>query len=389
MVELEPGSVQSLGLLGIDCLHYYVRDVERSQRFYVDRMDFAEPGESGPKLTREGRQRSVAFQAGGCVVVCSTPAGEGGRAWRYLSKHPDGIGTIVFRVEDIDRTFRFLEERGATPIQDVQRVPDQGGRFCTFSITTPFGDTTFRFVQRIGTSTLYPGLVPHSRPLGATNAFGFTHFDHVTSNFQTMLPALMWLERVMGFERFWEVQFHTDDVSHDHGQAGSGLRSAVLWDAQSGIKFANNEPQRPHFKASQINVFHEEHRGDGVQHVALGVSDIISAVRGLRERGVEFMRTPSAYYDLLPGRLERSGIGTLDEDLDTLRELEILVDGAERGRYLLQIFIKDSAGLYASPEAGPFFYEIIQRKGDQGFGAGNFRALFESIERQQQQPGRS
>jgi 4-hydroxyphenylpyruvate dioxygenase len=167
------------------------------------------------------------------------------------------------------------------------------------------------------------------------------------------------------------------------------LKSIVMYDPDSGVKFANNEPARPFFKASQINIFTEDLRGDGVQHVALGVDDIVAAVRGLRARGVEFMPTPGSYYDLLPERLEQHGIGALDEDLGTLRDLSILVDGDGAKRYLLQIFLKESAGLYNEPEAGPFFFEIIQRKGDKGFGAGNFRALFESIEREQQRSRRA
>jgi 4-hydroxyphenylpyruvate dioxygenase len=155
------------------------------------------------------------------------------------------------------------------------------------------------------------------------------------------------------------------------------------------VKFANNEPWRPAFKSSQINVFNEDHRGDGIQHAALTVQDILAAVRGLRSRGVEFMPTPATYYEALPDRIRTSGIGKIDEDVATLRELEILIDGAGPGAYLLQIFLRDSAGLYHEPEAGPFFFEIIQRKGDQGFGAGNFRALFESIEREQVKEHRS
>jgi 4-hydroxyphenylpyruvate dioxygenase len=199
-----------------------------------------------------------------------------------------------------------------------------------------------------------------------------------------MAPALLWLEHVLGFERFWDVEFHTDDVKKRSGHAGSGLRSAVMWEPKSGVKFANNEPYRPHFRESQINIFHEEHRGDGIQHLAMAVADIVTAVRQLRARGVEFMPTPSEYYDALPERLEHLGVDELEEDLAELRELEILVDGDGKQGYLLQIFLKDSANFYHSSDAGPFFYEIIQRKGDQGFGAGNFRALFESIERHQQ-----
>jgi 4-hydroxyphenylpyruvate dioxygenase len=156
-----------------------------------------------------------------------------------------------------------------------------------------------------------------------------------------------------------------------------------MWDPRSGIKFANNEPQRPGFKTSQINIFHEDHRGDGVQHVALGVADILEAVRGMRQRGVEFMPTPKPYYSALPDRLRALGVGAVAESLTDIEDLEILVDGDGPGRYLLQIFLKDSAVTHRHPDAGPFFYEIIQRRGDQGFGAGNFRALFESIERAQ------
>jgi 4-hydroxyphenylpyruvate dioxygenase len=381
--------VESLGIKRLEAIHYYVHDLERSRRFYVEKMDFAEVGESGPELTENGRQKSVVFEAGACTVICSMPSGEGGRAARYLKKHPDGIGTLVMEVEDIDKTFALLEAREGTPITDIQCFEDDGGWLKTFNITTPFGDTTFRFVQREGFRTLFPGMAVHAPPKGGKNRFGFTHFDHVTSNFQTMAPALLWMEHVLGFERFWDVEFHTDDVTKDRRDHGSGLRSVVMWDPKSGVKFANNEPFRPHFKASQINIFNEDHRGDGVQHVALGVGDILACVRGLRARGVEFMPTPGSYYDMLPERLARIGVEKIDEDVETLRELEILVDGAANRSYLLQIFLKDSAGLYNSPEAGPFFYEIIHRKGDEGFGAGNFRALFESIERQQKVEGRA
>ena len=377
--------VESLGMKRIESVHYYVHDLERSRHFYTKVMDFAEIGGSSEELTERGREKSVAFMAGNCVVTCIAPQGEGGRAWRYLRKHPDGIGTLNFEVADVQKAFDLLERRGGTPIDDVARQGDATGEIAFFSIATPFGDTTFRFIERKGYRPLFPGFEAYKEPRGGTNAFGFVGFDHTTSNFQTMSPALLWLEHVLGFERYWEVQFHTKDVAADH-RHGSGLRSVVMWDPGSGVKFANNEPWRPFFKDSQINVFHEQHRGDGVQHLALGVKDIIPCVRGLRERGLEFMPTPGAYYDLLPERLKKMGVLRIDEDIATLRELEILVDGDREHSYLLQIFLKEAAGLYREPEAGPFFFEIIQRKGDEGFGAGNFRALFESIERQQRAP---
>ena len=376
-----------LGIRNIEALHYYVRDLERTRSFFVDKLDFAELGGGSAELERDGRQRSAAFRAGEATFVIHQPLGDGGRAWRYLRKHPEGVGTVVLAVEDAERAFRLLDERGATFITDVQHFQDDGGTLAMFSITTPFGDTTFRFVERRGYGPLFPGFVAAPASTAPTNRFGFQRIDHITSNFQTMKPALLWMQHVLGFEQFWEIYFHTNDVAaasvdgkRDHG---SGLKSVVMWDPASGLKFANNEPFRPFFKESQINLFSEDNRGDGVQHSALAVADIVGAVRGLREHGVEFMPTPGTYYDLLPERLRTTTIGALDEDLAVLRDLEILVDGAKPHEYMLQIFLKEAAGLYHDPEAGPFFFEIIQRKGDQGFGAGNFRALFEAIEREQ------
>jgi 4-hydroxyphenylpyruvate dioxygenase len=388
-VNLEP-----IGIRRLEALHYYVHDLERSRRFYTRMMDFAETAASSPEFTRDTHQRSALFEAGNVKVLVSEPTGTGtSDASLHLRKHPDGVGMLVFEVDDIDRTFRLVESRGGTPTTDVVTVRESPGTFQTFGITTPFGDTEFRFVSRRDFPALYPCLLRHPEPLGGTNRFGFGHIDHVTSNFLTMKPALLWMEHVLGFEEFWEVQFHTADVTKQRDAAmqahGSGLRSVVMRDPHSGVKFANNEPWRPDFQASQIQLFHEDLRGDGVQHAALTVKDILAATKGLRERGVEFMPTPGSYYDMLPERLVRIGVERVDEAIATLRELGILVDGGARGSYMLQIFLKDSAGLYQEPAAGPFFFEIIQRKGDEGFGAGNFRALFESIEREQQKEGRA
>ncbi len=378
--------LESLGIKRIEGIHYYVHDLERSRRFYTELFDFAETWRSGPELEAAGRQRSACFSAGNIDVVCSQPLGTGGRAARFLAKHPDGVGTLVFEVEDIERTFRLLEARGGTPIDDIETYTDDAGTLRQFSITTPFGDCTFRFRERKGFRALYPGAVACPPGTGGKNRFGFADIDHVTSNFQTMKPMLLWLEHVLGFEELWHVSFHTSDVDPAR-RTGSGLKSIVMWDPPSFVRFANNEPARPFFKSSQINIFNEELRGDGVQHVALTVDDIVTAVRGLRQAGVTFMPTPGSYYELLPARIAQSGIGKIDEDIAILRELEILVDGAEHHAYMLQIFLKEAAGLYGDAKAGPFFFEIIQRKGDRGFGAGNFRALFESIEREQHKAG--
>lgn len=372
------------GIKRLEGIHYYVHDLERSRRFYTEQLDFAETWRSTPETEKLGRQRAACFQAGNVMVVCSSPIGEGGRAARFLAKHPDGVGTLIFEVDDIERTFALIEERGGTPIDEIQTFQDDGGTLRQFSITTPFGDTTFRFREHRGYRSLFPGAAPHQG--GGNNRFGFDQIDHVTSNFQTMKPMLLWLEHVLGFEQLWEVEFHTSDVDPAR-KTGSGLKSIVMWDPISQTRFANNEPARPFFRSSQINIFNEELRGDGVQHVALTVGDIVTAVKDLRGAGVTFMPTPGSYYDMLPERIAKSGIKVIDEDIDVLRDLGVLVDGDHHHAYMLQIFLRESSGLYKDLSAGPFFYEIIQRKGDRGFGAGNFRALFESIEREQQKQG--
>lgn len=380
-------SKDHLGIKKIDSLHYYVHDLERSRQLFVDQLDFAEIGGSSPKMEERSGQRSRVFAAGEVMFVFMESLREGSRAARFLSKHPEGVGALVFEVEDADHAFAFLDAREGTMMSEVERFEDEGGYLKTFSITTPFGDCTFRFVERGGYRGIFPGYRSHETPKGGSNAFGFGHIDHVTSNFPTMAPALLWMEHVLGFERYWQIEFHTEDVAGP-SEHGSGLKSKVMWDPHSGVKFANNEPKRPHFRESQINLFSEDHKGSGVQHTALTVESIIPAVRALRERGVDFMPTPGSYYDSMPERLKTGGIGWIDEDIDELRDLQILIDGKEEHSYLLQIFLKEAAVLHHASEAGPFFLEIIQRKGDRGFGGGNFRALFESIERDQRARGR-
>lgn len=375
---------KELGIKRLEDIVFYVHDVERSQSFYCDTIDFALIGRSEPGWEDRARERTRIFEAGHCRVTAVQPLAADSTSGRYLRRHPDGISALVFEVEDVARTFEVLDARGATLVDDVRWYDaPEGGRLGSFEITTAFGEGLFRFVERAGYAGLGEGMA-FSRPSGPTNRFGFERYDHITSNFLTLKPMVLWCEEVLGLERYWDIAFHTDDVAPDNDH-GSGLKSVVLWDPHSGVKFANNEPMRPFFEASQIYTFVVENHGPGFQHAAMTTRDIIATVRGLRERGVAFMPTPGTYYDALPDRLERVGVGGIDEDIALLRELGILVDGKEKGEYLLQIFLKEAAGLYGDDKAGPFFFEIIERKGDRGFGGGNFRALFESIETEQKQ----
>ncbi len=378
--------MESLGIIKLESVHWYVRDMARTRRFYTELLDFAELGVSSPELTKSGRQESAVFQAGDVTLIASAPVGEGGRAWRWLQKHPEGVGTLNFLVKDIEKARKLLDERGGTFIEEnIQRHTDgAGGRLSYFSITTPFGNTTFRFVQREKYDAWYPGFVAHEKPTGGTNRFGFAKVDHVTSNFRTLQPMVLWMKHVMGFEEFWNIKFHTEEEISKGDQHGTGLKSTVMWDPHSTVKFANNEPSAPRFRNSQINVYVEDQRGEGVQHLALIVKNIVPTVKAMRETsGLEFLATPGAYYDYLPERIEKSGIKRIDENVEELRDLQILVDGHKEHQYLLQIFMKENSQLLKDRESGPFFYEIIQRKGDKGFGGGNFKALFESIERAQ------
>ncbi len=371
---------QELGIVGYDSFHFIVGDLERSRRFYTEALGFTEVARSSRAKVEAGGEEASVFGAGQIRVLVSTPVRPDSRAARWLRVHPDGVSSLAFRVRDVDTAWRFLEPRGATFLTDVQVHEEGGGYFRTFSIATPLDDVTFRFIERRGT---YPGFAPDFESVGdgvpSDNPNGFATIDHVTSNAYTMLPVVNWYRDVLGFARYWDVEFHTSEVDGGRKMTGSGLRSIVMADPSSGIKFATNEPMRPFFRDSQINRFCEDHHGAGVQHIALLVKEILPAVENLRSRGVQFLSAPPAYYDRLPERLGRVKITNVKEPMDALRANHVLVDGKD-DRYMLQIFMHDAGTLFGDAKAGPFFYEIIQREGDKGFGYGNFRALFESIE---------
>lgn len=370
----------NLGIVGWDAFHFIVADLERSRRFYNSMMKVPEVARLDPRHAAEQGEDAVMFGAGRARVICVTPRERGSRAERWLRRHPDGVAVLTLRVREVETARKRLEERGATLITGVISEPDHRGRpFRYFEIATPLGDVRLRFVERAN-DALPPGFTP-LREGPEANPFGFQVVDHVTSNFLTIEPFVTWLRDVLGFEEFWRVHFHTSDLRGGNG--GSGLASIVMTDPESGIKLANNEPAAPNYEASQIFTFVEGNNGPGVQHVAFHVPAIISAVEGLRSNGIEFLDTPATYYDMLPSRLARAGVSTLAENTEDLRRLGILVDGGDE-RYLLQIFMVEGGLLYGDEKAGPFFYEVIQRRGARGFGEGNFRALFEAIERDQE-----
>ena len=371
--------VDSLGIVGYDSFHFVVQDLERSRRFYAEALGFTEVARPSASKIEKGGEIASVFGAGQIRVLVSSPKRKESRAARFLKIHPDGISSLALRVHDIQAAWDFLAARGATFLSDIAVDEVEGGTFRTFNIATPLDDTTFRFIERDGK---YPHFAPDFEHVGdgkpRENPHGFATIDHVTSNAYTMLPVVNWYRDVLGFSHYWDVEFHTAELG-TRRMTGSGLRSIVMADPGSGVKFATNEPMRPFFRDSQINRFCEDHHGAGVQHVAFLVKEIIPAVESLRAKGIQFLPAPGAYYDRLPKRLEDVKITNIKEPMDALRRDHILVDGAD-DKYMLQIFMLDAMAMYGDEKAGPFFYEIIQREGDRGFGYGNFRALFESIE---------
>lgn len=371
----------SLGMVGIESYEFVVENLARSRTFYVDRMDFREVAHStGDESQRTGEESAV-FKAGKVQVQVTTPLHQHSRAARYLAWHPDGIPQLTFRVKDLARTWKELESRHATFLADPVEDRRGGGTWKAFCIASALGDVQFRFVERDGYEGFGPGFADVT-PADEGNRYHFMAVDHVTVNLLTLEPWVSWLRDVLGFEQFWEVAFHTEDVRK--GSSGSGLKSLVYRSPECAVKFAANEPLRPNFQASQIAKFVEDHRGAGVQHVAFITPAIIPAVAGLKEGGLRFLTTPPSYYQALGQRFGQVGLSmaTIKEPMETLEQLGIQVDGANE-RYMLQIFMQEGGLMYGDPRAGPFFYEVIQRAGDPGFGYGNFRALFEAIERDQ------
>lgn len=375
-------SGEHIGITGYDSFHFVVENLDRSRKFYTEKFDFKEVARAGDDLVERSGQQSVVFGAGQARVVVSTPLRQQSKASRYLKKHPSGVMSLSFRVENLDQTMEFLEKRGGTFLADPLTDEDEnGGTYRAVEIATPLGDVAFRFIERKGYKRFAPYFVDSGAGHGVdpVNRFGIKQIDHVTSNGLTMQPIIAWYRDVLGMVPFWDISFHTQDVVKERA-SGSGLRSIVMWDPVSHVKFATNEPLRPHFRDSQIAKFVDDNNGPGVQHIAFAVDDILWSVEELKKRGVDFMETPKAYYLALPERLEKLGITNVKEEIAELERLQILVDGAQ-GKYMLQIFLREAAALHDDVRAGPFFYEVIQRCGDEGFGYGNFRALFESIER--------
>jgi 4-hydroxyphenylpyruvate dioxygenase len=298
-------------------------------------------------------------------LLLTTPIKADGEIAEHIRKHGDGVKDIALWVDDARTAFSLAVERGAKPAREPKMIKDENGEVVIAAIHT-YGDTIHSLVERKNYRGLFlPGFVP-KETVYKPEPVGLKYVDHCVGNVElgAMNKWVGFYEKVLGFTNI--LTFDDKTISTEY----SALMSKVMANGNGRIKFPINEPAQGK-KRSQIDEYLEFYDGPGVQHIAIATDDIIKTVSSLRDRGVEFLRVPSTYYDSLTDR-----VGEIDEDIAALSELGVLVDRDDEG-YLLQIFTKPVE------DRPTVFYEIIERKGAKSFGAGNFKALFEAIEREQ------
>ena len=351
-----------LKIRGTDHVEFYVGNAKQAAYYYAHAFGFAIVAYGGMETGLRDRA-SYVLQQGKVRFVLTASLGPEGPIAEHVHFHGDGVRDIALDVEDVDRAWKGTTERGARSIMEPHDVKDENGVIRRAAIAT-YGDTIHSFIDR----TRYKGpFLPGYKATGAKAAAGpLLYVDHMVGNVPLgdMNRYVAYYRDVMGFSQ-WQ-HFDEKDISTEY----SALMSKVMADGSGRIKFPINEPAEGKRK-SQIEEYLEYYRGPGVQHIALATADIIETVARLRDSGVSFLTVPRAYYDHLPER-----VGTIDENIETLAGLGILVDRDEEG-YLLQLFTKPVE------DRPTVFYEVIQRKGSRGFGKGNFKALFEAIEREQ------
>jgi 4-hydroxyphenylpyruvate dioxygenase len=351
-----------LRLKSIHHVELYVGNAKQAAYYYRHAFGFSQFAYAGLETGQRDRA-SYALQQGKARLVLTSPLADG-PIGEHLRAHGDGVKDIAFHVEDASVAFDAAVARGATPVQPPRDLSDAHGTVRHAAVAT-YGDTIHSFISKAAyDGPFLPGYA--SREVPAAREVGLLRIDHMVGNVELgrMNHWAEWYTRVLGFARY--ISFDDKDISTEY----SALMSIVMSDNSYAIKFPINEPAQGKRK-SQIQEYLDFHGGPGVQHVALLTGDIVSTIRALRAGGVEFLSVPDSYYDALPSR-----VGEIDEAIQTIRDLRILVDRDEEG-YLLQLFTKPVE------DRPTLFFEIIQRKGSRGFGKGNFKALFEAIEREQ------
>lgn len=357
-----------LPLEGTDFVEFYVGNAKQAAHFYKTAFGFQSVAYSGPET---GNKENVSYviRQNKLTFVLTTPLQPEGEIAAHINKHGDGVKFLALRVQDAKSAWEETTKRGGRSFVAPYTLSDENGEVVISGIHT-FGDTVHLFIERKNYTGLFMPGYREWKTAYNPEPTGLLYVDHCVGNvgWNQMNPWVNFYEQVMGFKNI--LSFDDNDISTEY----SALMSKVMSNGNGFVKFPINEPAEGK-KKSQVEEYLDFYKGEGVQHVAIATNNIIETVAELQRRGVEFLKVPSSYYDTV---LQR--VGQIDEDLKPLSELGILIDHDDEG-YLLQIFSKP---LQDRPT---LFFEIIQRKGAKSFGKGNFKALFEALEREQELRG--
>jgi 4-hydroxyphenylpyruvate dioxygenase len=367
--QIRKSNADFLPLLGTDYIEFYVGNAKQAAHYYMTAFGFQPVAYAGPETGVMDRASYVVRQ-NKLTFVLTTSLRSGNEIAEHVYKHGDGVKHIALMVDDAEDAWLQTESRGASSYMEPYELADKYGKVVISGIHI-YGDTAHLFVERKNYKGVFmPDYREWSNPHFQPADTGLLYVDHCVGNvgWNQMNRWVKFYEEVMGFKNI--LTFDDEDISTEY----SALMSKVMSNGNGFVKFPINEPAEGK-KKSQVEEYLEFYEGEGVQHVALASHDIVKTVKELMSRGVEFLKVPTTYYDDLAER-----VGHIDEDLEPLKELGILVDRDNEG-YLLQLFSKPVE------DRPTLFFEIIQRKGAKSFGKGNFKALFEAIEREQEARG--
>ena len=357
-----------LPLHGTDYVEFYVGNAKQAAHFYKTAFGFQSLAYAGPETGIKDKV-SYVIRQNNLTFVLTTPLRTGNPIADHIYKHGDGVKVLALKVDDAAKSFEETTKRGAKAYLETIVLKDDDGEVVLSGIHT-YGDTVHIFVERKNYTGLFmPGFRAWKSNYNPTET-GLLYVDHCVGNvgWNQMNPRVKFYEDVMGFKNI--LSFDDKDISTEY----SALMSKVMSNGNGYVKFPINEPAEGK-KKSQVEEYLDFYNGEGVQHVAIATNDIVKTVSELQKRGIEFLNIPASYYATVLDR-----VGKIDEDLQPLQELGVLIDRDNEG-YLLQIFSKPLE------DRPTLFFEIIQRKGAKSFGKGNFKALFEALEREQDARG--
>lgn len=357
-----------LPLHGTDYVEFYVGNAKQAAHFYKTAFGFQSLAYAGPETGMRDKA-SYVIRQNKLTFVLTTPLRTENPVADHIYKHGDGVKVLALKVDDAAKSFAETMKRGAKAYLEPTVLKDDDGEVVLSGIHT-YGDTVHIFVERKNYKGLFmPGFREWKSDYNPAET-GLLHVDHCVGNvgWNQMNPRVKFYEEVMGFRNI--LSFDDKDISTEY----SALMSKVMSNGNGYVKFPINEPAEGK-KKSQVEEYLDFYNGEGVQHVAIATNDIVKTVSELQKRGIEFLSIPASYYETVLDR-----VGKIDEDLEPLQKLGVLIDRDDEG-YLLQIFSKPLE------DRPTLFFEIIQRKGAQSFGKGNFKALFEALEREQDARG--